>query len=367
MPIPRIEHLKQVPCRKRSASRLWGEWCFVKVCAKHIWRRLLLMLAILLVGAFCFHTLEPAVDGERSFLRSFFQTFALAFGEPPAEFPTSGIDRALCFIIPILGLTIIVEGIIDFSLILRDRRRFERSWCTMLAASYKDHIIIIGLGRLGYRVFMTLRRLGHPVIVITQPGEEQFVEEVRRSGSPIILGDARQEALLEEANVAAARSIVVATSDDLTNLECALDARRINPAIRVVLRMFDQNMADKVGEGFNIRMAMSQSAISAPTFATCAVAPATVNSFVLGDQLVAMQRWLVRGGGPFDGLSVADVLGRHRVTIVELTRADQASQICPGPEVVLTPGDGLMIQGPVTILEKLRDHTAADIEAIVGA
>ena len=89
--------------------------------------------------------------------------------------------------------------------------------------------------------------------------------------------------------------IILATDDDLANLEVALDARRINPGIRVVLRMFDQNMADKIRDGFNIYTAMSQSAISAPAFATAALDRAIVNSFMVNDALIVMQRWIVRG------------------------------------------------------------------------
>ena len=51
------------------------------------------------------------------------------------------------FLIPILGLTVIIEGIIDFALMMRDRRRYERSWCIMLASSFKDHVVLVGFGR----------------------------------------------------------------------------------------------------------------------------------------------------------------------------------------------------------------------------
>src|SRR6185436_21067444 len=95
-----------------------------------------------------------------------------------------------------------------------------------------------------------------------------------------------------------ARSIICATNNDLTNLEVALDARRLNPKVRVILRMFDQTMADKVRDGFNIRIAMSQAALSAPTFAMAAIDASIANTFVVHDELVVMQRWTVRPQGP---------------------------------------------------------------------
>ena len=355
MPVPRIETLSDpVPPNRRE--RWWIEWCFFRVCFRHFRWRFLAMGAVLLIGGLCFRVFEESKD--LSFLESIYYTFSLIFGEPPEEFPASPVLKALFFIVPILGLTIIIEGIVDFSMILQDRRRSEKSWCTMLANSYHDHIILVGLGRLGFRIFNTLIRLGEKVVVIERDERNQFLEEIRRHGAPLIIGDARREALLDDANVAAAASIILATDDDMANLEAALDARKQNPRVRVVLRMFDQNMADKVREGFNIHLAMSPSALSAPTFATSAIAPATVSSVVLDGQVVSMQRWLVRTDGPLCGRTILDVMAEERLSVVEHVRG-ASHTICPMPDTTLEPGDGLMLQGPIKRLQALRDRMPA--------
>ena len=231
----------------------------------------------------------------------------------------------------------------------------------MLASSFQHHIVLVGLGRLGYRTFLTLRRLGHAVVVIERDPQNQFLEEVRRDGSPLLIGDARREALLEDANIRDAKSIVLATDDDMANLETALDARKINAEVRVVIRMFDQNIADKVCDGFNLQLAMSQSAMSAPTFATCAIAPSTISSMIVGDELLATQRWLVRQGGPFDGRTIADLMREHAIVIVQHHRTSEQPTLCPPAETVLKPGDGLMLQGRIEVLEQLRERTLGDV------
>ena len=363
MPIPRIEDLRPIRQSHGSGSKMWAEWCFVRVCFKHFQLRFVLMAIVLTTGAMLFMTLD---EEKHSFFKSLFYTFALVFGEPPEDFPKHVVLQVLFFLVPILGLTIIIEGIVDFSLILRDRRRFERSWCNMLASSFNHHVVLVGLGRLGFRTFLTLRRLGHAVVVIERDPNNQFLEEVRRDGSPLLIGDARREALLEDANIRKARSIVLATDDDMANLEAALDARKINSEVRVVLRMFDQNMADKVRDGFNIQLAMSQSAMSAPTFATCAIAPSTVNSMIVGDELLAMQRWLVRKGGPFEGRTIADVMREHAITVVQHHRTPQKPTLCPPAETQLIAGDGLMLQGRVDVLEDLRDRALRALTSRAG-
>ncbi|MBT8487064.1 MAG: NAD-binding protein, partial [Phycisphaerae bacterium] len=341
-------------------SRLWNQWCLVRVCIAHARIRLLVMAAILVVGAVLFMKLES-----HEFGRSLFYTFALVFGEIPEEFPKSGPLQVVFFLFPVLGLTVIIEGIVDIALVVRDRRRVERRWCQMLASSFRDHVILVGFGRLGFRTYTILRRLDQPVVVIERDANGQFLEELRRDGTPLFIGDARRESLLEDANIKAARSIVIATDDDMANLETALDARRLHPQIRVVLRMFDQDMADKIGDGFDIHLAMSPSALSAPTFATCALAPATVNSFIVGDTLLAMQRWLVRHDGPLGGKTVAEVMREHGVMVVRLERTTGEPNVCPSPDLRLEPGDGVLLQGPVETIERLR--SAALSEAAGGS
>ena len=90
-----------------------------------------------------------------------------------------------------------------------------------MADSMSNHIVLAGLGRLGFRTFSMLRRIGENVVVIEHDEHAQFLEEVRRDGSPLFIGDARRESYLEEAGIQKAKSIVIATNDDLANLEIA--------------------------------------------------------------------------------------------------------------------------------------------------
>lgn len=340
--------------RSRLRERLWREWCFYRVVLAHFRVRLLLMLTVLAGGTVSFRYFEP--EARHSPERALFYTWQLVFGEAPESFPQSPWLQILFFVVPVLGLTLIVEGIVDFALMLRDRRRNERGWCTMMASSYQKHVVLVGLGRLGFKTYQMLRRVGHPVVVLENSAENQFLEEVRHDGVPLFIGDARQEAMLEEANVREAKSIILATTDDLANLEIALDARRANPDICVVLRMFDQNMADKVREGFKIHAAMSQSAISAPAFAMAAVEPGMVNSLLVEDQVLGMQRWEVRRNGPLSNRTVGGVLAEYECSVIEMTPAKSRSnrQFFPGPDVKLEAGDSILIQGTLDNLDRLK-------------
>lgn len=320
---------------------------------RHLWKRLALIAAILVLGGLAFQTLEP--EKNLSLPKASYFTFSLIFGEPPEEFPDSIPLQVMFFLIPVLGLTVIIEGIVDLAVLVGDRRRFERSWCATMAASYTNHIIIVGLGKLGYRTYRLLHQLGEPVVVIERDDKCQFIDTVRRNGSPLLIGDARREALLQDANLKNARSIILAADDDLANLEIALDARKLVPDIRVVMRMFDQNMADKIREGFNIHVAMSQSAISAPAFAVAAIESSIVGSFVIGDQLIVMQRWEVTENGPFAGKSVGQIMSDHHINVTQHMPAGGAPiRLFPTPDTVINVEDRLLIQAPYEKIAALK-------------
>lgn len=337
---------------ERLRARLWREWCFARTVARHVWVRVLFMGLILLGGGLLFQHFEP--ERHHSLGRATYYTWCLVFGEAPEEFPRSRVLQGLFFVVPVLGLTVIIEAIIDLATMLRDRSRCERSWCVMMSSSMSDHVVLVGFGRLGFRTFHLLRRLGRKVVVIERDESNQFLEDVRRDGSPLLIGDARREAMLTDANVKKARAVILATDDDLANLEIALDARRIAPGICCVIRMFDQNMADKIRDGFNIRIAMSQSALSAPAFATAAIEPSIVNSMVVGDQLVVIQRWTIREGGPFAGKSVGELLVEHHCSVVEHRPRNTPARVFPPPDARLVPGDEILVQGTYDELARLR-------------
>ncbi len=225
----------------------------------------------------------------------------------------------------------------------------------MMASSYSDHIVLVGFGRLGFRTFSLLRELGQKVVVIERHADGQFLDEVRRDGSPLLIGDARREAMLEDANISRARAIVLATNDDLANLEVALDARRVAPKIRVVLRMFDQTMANKIAKGFDIHIAMSQASMSAPAFATAAIEPSIVTSFVVDDTLIVIQRWCVRKDGPLCGKSVGDVMVEYGFGVAERRPKDEPAVLFPPPSTELLAGDEILVQGPFKDLQALKN------------
>ncbi|MEZ6234892.1 MAG: NAD-binding protein [Phycisphaerales bacterium] len=331
---------------RRLSKKAWREWCFARSLLERLWPRLVVLFVVLMAGGVLFMRLEP--ERGHSFAKAVFLTFGLIFGEPAEEFPEHPVLQGMFFLVPIVGLTIIIEGIVELATLVRDRRRNERAWCRIMAESMRNHIVLVGMGRLGYRTYVLLRQLSIPVVVLEVNEKNSFLQDVRNDGVPLFVGDARRESLLVDANVKDAKAVILATTDDLANLEIALDARKLNPDVRVVLRMFDQNMADKIRDGFNIHIAMSQSAISAPAFATAALESDIVASTIIDHQLVVTLRRTVAEGDALDGQTIAEVMGRSRAHVLRLLRKSVGAEtpiLFPNSGEVLRAGDEVFLQG----------------------
>jgi hypothetical protein len=169
--------------------------------------------------------------------------------------PKSGSARALYFGYPLIGLVVVADTVVRATLLLFSRQENQKEWTRVLASTYRDHIILCGLGHVGYRILERLLHWHLDVVVIEKNTESSFLLRTQQMGVPVLLMDARQEESLEAAGLHHARTLVIATNDDLANVEIALDARRLNPHIRVVLRMFDENIANKLRDAFHLEVA----------------------------------------------------------------------------------------------------------------
>jgi Trk K+ transport system NAD-binding subunit len=144
-------------------------------------------------------------------------------------------------------------------------------------------IVLCGLGRMGSRVLDYLRAAHMPVVVVDnqcQPDDEHLQGgEIR-----LVQGDCRSRQILEQAGVASAQGVLILTSDDLVNIITTLQVRSLNPEIRVVLRLFDQNLIGRLGHAIHNVYALSTAQLTAPTLAMTAMTGQAIGAFRLEDQ-----------------------------------------------------------------------------------
>jgi Trk K+ transport system NAD-binding subunit len=134
----------------------------------------------------------------------------------------------------------------------------------------RGHVVVCGLGVIGYRVAQALVRLGHAVAVVEADENGRFVAQARSEGIPVVIGDAAQEKALRFANAAEARAVVVCTNPDYQNLEIALHARSMLGDVPIVLRLFDPDLSRRVVTHFALDATFSSAALGAARFAAAA-------------------------------------------------------------------------------------------------
>ena len=97
----------------------------------------------------------------------------------------------------------------------------------------------------------------------------------------MVPGDCRRKETLERAGVAAARGVLVLTNDDQLNVSTALMARSLNRDVRIVVRMFNQNLLSRLGKAVQNVFALSTSNLTAPLLALTALTGHALGTFRL--------------------------------------------------------------------------------------
>lgn len=154
---------------------------------------------------------------------------------------------------------------------------------------FHGHIIVTGLGNIGYRVVRELTRCGETVVAVESKPDAKFIDAAR-AVAPVILGNARAEETLQKAGLKGAKAVLAATADEITNLGIGLAAKRASNDCRVVVRVFDAKLAEKMQQTLSVDAVLSVSGESAPTFVAAALGPDVLHGFILDDRLVAIYK-----------------------------------------------------------------------------
>lgn len=103
------------------------------------------------------------------------------------------------------------------------------------------HVVLVGFGRVGRHIAESLDAQGLAYVVAEQ--QREAVERLRGRGIHAVVGDASEPAVLIQAHVARARTLVIATPDAFQARKMIETARALNPRIHVVARSHSEDAA----------------------------------------------------------------------------------------------------------------------------
>ncbi len=303
---------------------------------------LALLVGFVVFGAVAFHVLHPTAP---SLAKGAFITYCLMFGEHLLQdFPDHWLLQAFYVIMPILGVVVFLDGIVRFSYHVFSKDNTGKEWIAAVTKATSNHIILVGLGNVGFRILQELLKQDEEVVALERDAQSRHLGFARRNNVPVLIGNGREEGILTELNVASAKSIILATNDDLTNLELAIDARKENPNIRVVLRMFDQELATKVRESFDIKAAFSTSALAAPVFAISSTDRSVLNSFYVGDQLMVVFQMTINPRSKLVGQPISKLKMHESVSVLKIRTGNNEPRFFPDTQTTLQASDVLVVQ-----------------------
>jgi len=99
-----------------------------------------------------------------------------------------------------------------------------------------DHVVVVGLGEVGLRLALLLRRCGISVVAIDEREEGEAVGQAKELGVPVVIGRGADPSLLKRLSLEHALALAAVTGDDLENIAVTLAARAQAPELRIVLR-----------------------------------------------------------------------------------------------------------------------------------
>jgi Trk K+ transport system NAD-binding subunit len=274
--------------------------------------------------------------------------------ETPESVPPEPELVIFWYVLPPLGLYIIGRGATDFVRLFFNRAERRSAWGEAVASTYRNHVIILGVGHVGLRVARTLVSMGFDVVAVDMKVKSDTEDELSALGVPIIVSDGRVPSTLDKAGLRYAQALIACTANDQTNLEVIMRARDMNPDIRIVARMWDDQFTKQMKRFMGVQAVHSASDLAAPAFAGSAVGIEITQTLHIGGVDYSMIRLEVEPGSFLDGGTIGQLQNANNMDIVLHGR---------GGAVEVQPDSGLVVQGGDTLVMFARHDKIVDIVA----
>ena len=143
----------------------------------------------------------------------------------------------------------------------------------------KPRIIVCGLDRTGYKILCLLKQQGCLVVGIHD-------KPILHPTAEIIIGDLASAESLLEAGIREAQTLILAGADEARNLTILMQARVLNPQVRIINRLFNTSLGMRLDLTLPNHLTMSVAALAAPVFAFSAM-----GSHAIGQLRLFNQTW----------------------------------------------------------------------------
>ncbi|MEH2286307.1 potassium channel family protein [Nostoc sp.] len=213
----------------------------------------------------------------------------------------------------------------------------------------RNHLVIIGLNRLGQKVAALLQELNQPLVGI----HPTILDQETLPDIPLIVGNASEA--LTKANLSHAKSIILVGDDNMENLEIGLMAHAINPATTLIIRSQDRQFSDNVAPLFPYAQVICGAALSAEVFACAAFGENVLSLFHLNEQIVMVTEYKIEDGDTLNGLLLSEIASGYSVVPILYQKYQQDNySLMPWYDVKLDAGDRLIVLATSSSLQRIE-------------
>ncbi|OKH43119.1 potassium transporter TrkA [Calothrix sp. HK-06] len=212
-----------------------------------------------------------------------------------------------------------------------------------------DHVVLVGLGRVGQRVATILQELKQPLVAV----HATEVDTEILSGVPLVIGNIKQA--LNKVNITTSKSIIAVTDDEVANLEIALRVHAENPGANLVIRTSDPRFSENIAQLLPFARVMGAYALSAEAFVAAAFGENILSLFRLNSQTTLVAEYRVKADDTLNGKLLAEIAyGYGVVPILYQKATGDPAKLMPSDDIQLAPDDKLTVLATIDELQKIE-------------
>lgn len=213
----------------------------------------------------------------------------------------------------------------------------------------KDHIVIIGMGRVGQQVSTLLQLFQEPIVGIS------FNLEIDPSilpEMPLIIGNINES--FAKANMTNAKSVVIVTDEEIFNLEMALMVYKVNPDCHLVVRTQGRGLCRHVTSLLPQAQVLQVYRVAAEAFAGAAFGENILYIFRCHGQTVLVTEYRIEASDTLHGLLLSEMVYGYGVVSVLYQKPDKEPVFMPSDDTKLTEGDRLVVLATIKSLQRIE-------------
>ncbi|MGK7925928.1 MAG: NAD-binding protein [Spirulina sp.] len=310
-----------------------------------------IVLILLAIGTFLFNVYHP----DTTLLSAFYVTVILLLGGYADLFDAFGEIDTIPWGLQLFALSLTLVGTafvgVLYALLtealLSSKFQFIKQ---RPPVPQQDHVVLIGLGRIGQKVACLLQEFQQSLVGITF---NPHFDLNLLPKMPLLKGDL--ERTLNEANLPTAKSVIVATDNEMLNLEVALMAKSVNPRSQLAIRTYGQRLSNHLAKMFPDAQILCTYAVMAEAFAGAAFGENILSLFRLYNQTILVTEYQIEAIDTLHGLLIGEIAYGYGVVPIVYQKPGKESKLMPSDEIPLEIGDRLVVLASIEGLRRVEE------------